>query len=100
MKDAHAGAQHDLLQGAHWAHYTNIILGVWLLTRPASLGYLNADALSHVDTLRVTAAPWVLLDATRGTAWIDLAVGAALIILSLPRGPVEDHYGGWDRYVI
>ena len=26
-------------------------------------------------------------------------VGAALVLLSLPRGPVRERYGGWTRYL-
>jgi hypothetical protein len=31
--------------------------------------------------------------------WIGAATGLALIALSLRRGPVEDRYGGWQRFV-
>lgn len=77
-------AQHDLLQGARWAHYTNIILGVWLLTSPASLGYLNADALTHVDTLRVTAERGLATPLARGVwlAWSDALSGLAVMVLA------------------
>jgi hypothetical protein len=30
----------------------------------------------------------------------DIVAGVALIALSLPRGPVREHYGGWQRYVV
>jgi hypothetical protein len=55
----------------------NILFGVWLI-----------------------AAPWLLDGADGiGTA-IDMAAGALLILLSLPRGPIRHHYAGWDRYLI
>lgn len=46
------------------------------------------------------ASPWLLEGASEsGTVGLMLA-GAALIVLALPRGPVEHRYGGWDRVLI
>jgi hypothetical protein len=28
-----------------------------------------------------------------------MAVGAALVVLSLPRGRIEERFGGWNRYL-
>jgi NAD(P)-dependent dehydrogenase (short-subunit alcohol dehydrogenase family) len=45
------------------------------------------------------AAPWVLGGAPTAMVWNDVAVGVALILLSLPRGPVHETYGGWNRFI-
>lgn len=32
--------------------------------------------------------------------WTQLAVGLALVVLSLPRGPIREKYGEWDRFIV
>lgn len=46
------------------------------------------------------ASPWVLSGAGLGGSIGEVAVGATLIALTLPRGPVRHRYAGWDRYLI
>jgi hypothetical protein len=101
-------------------------LGLWLMVAPTVLGIQGAAADSHhvVGALVVTfaviaigevaraarflnvlfgawilAAPWLLSGAGATACWSDVAVGALLILLSLPRGEVRERYGGWDRYI-
>ena len=63
---------------ARAARFLNALLGLWLL-----------------------AAPWMFEGAGSGLAVASsLASGIALIVLSIPRGPVRESYGGWDRYVV
>jgi uncharacterized membrane protein len=40
--------------GVHWAHFANIMLGAWLLTSPAILGYMNFG-LEDLDLARLAA---------------------------------------------
>lgn len=48
----------------------------------------------------VMAAPWLLPGASRLAAMAGLAVGIAVIGLSLPGGKRSaEHYGSWDRWV-
>jgi hypothetical protein len=51
--------------------------------------------------LWVAASPF-LLDGGGTAAMIgDVVLGLALAVLSLPRGArSEEHYGGWDRYIV
>ncbi|MBC8090886.1 MAG: hypothetical protein H7Y15_02895 [Pseudonocardia sp.] len=44
-------------------------------------------------------APWSLSGAAGAGRLNDIVVGLVVIALSLPRGPVHDRYGGWDRLV-
>ena len=39
-------------------------------------------------------------DAGRLIAFFTDRPGALLALLSLPRGPVRQHYGGWDRMIV
>ena len=57
--------------------FINILFGAWLL-----------------------AVPW-LLDGAGSTlaVWNSVLCGALLIVLSIPRGPVRDFYGAFDRYI-
>jgi uncharacterized membrane protein len=62
---------------ARAVRFVNVALGAWML-----------------------AAPWVLAGGTRASAWSDVAAGVAVILLSLPRGRVDDRYGSWDRWIV
>lgn len=111
---------------ASWPLLLSAALGVWLMFAPFVLGSRGAAmdgdhlvgalvvtfamiALAEVvRTLRfinvlfgtwLVAAPWLLAGATLVSTWSDMIVGAALIIMSLPRGTVRQRYGDWDRYV-
>jgi hypothetical protein len=51
--------------------------------------------------LWLIAAPWVLDGASTPATAAGIAVGIAVLALSLPRGRRSDeHYGSWDRYVL
>lgn len=101
-------------------------LGVWLMFTPAVLG--SSGAAAHSDhlfgalivttavlaladvgrTIRllnvlfgawVIAAPWILGGATPASRWGDAIVATLVILFSLPRGPVHERYGTWQRYI-
>jgi hypothetical protein len=110
-----------------WTLLVSAILGIWLMFAPAVFGTTGraADSDHLVGALITTvavivmaevvragryinllfgvwmiAAPWLLSGASMGSRWNDIFVGLALIILSIPRGVVREHYAGWDRYII
>jgi ABC-type polysaccharide/polyol phosphate export permease len=101
-------------------------LGVWLMLTPSVLGTTGAAAHSDhlVGALIVTtavialadvgratrfinilfgacviAAPWILSGATPASKWSDAIAAALVILLSLPRGPVGERYGTWERFI-
>ena len=109
-----------------WNLLLCMALGVWLMFAPALLGSeaAAADNSPLVGALVVTvtacvtaeviragrylnvllgawivAAPWLLSGASDLARWNNLIVGAALILLSLPRGSINERYDGWDRYI-
>jgi hypothetical protein len=58
--------------------FLNIVLGIW-----------------------IAASPFLFVGGTMGSVIANLAIGLALIGLSLPRGTrSEEHYGGWDRAIV
>ncbi|WEX87592.1 NAD-dependent epimerase/dehydratase family protein [Sinorhizobium garamanticum] len=58
--------------------FLNVVLGAW-----------------------VAASPFLLDGGGMVGAFADIAIGLALIALSLPRGTrSEEHYGGWDRAIV
>jgi uncharacterized membrane protein len=102
-------------------------LGVWLMAAPAVLGTSGAAAASDqlFGALVITfaaigfgeapraarlfnipigiwllAAPWVLGGGNVPGSWNDVAVGAAVILLSLRRGRIHSRLGPWDRFVV
>lgn len=63
---------------ARLLRFVNVLFGAWLLV-----------------------APWVLDGASSIGTFASVAVGVALIGLSLPRGRrSREHYAGWDRFVV
>jgi hypothetical protein len=44
-------------------------------------------------------APWLLEGAGGAASAASMAAGLALIVLSLPRGAIRNHYGAWDRLI-
>ncbi len=111
-----------------WTLLASTVLGVWLMFTRAIFGTAPpmADNDHLVGALVVTVAviamaevarplrfvnvlfgawlivaPWLLGGETTVASWASVIVGIALIGLSLPRGKRSDeHYGGWDRYVV
>jgi hypothetical protein len=66
----------------------------------ASAGVARAARLLNtlIGTVLVFA-PFVAAAGWGGTAFCILA-GLALIALSIPRGPVRESYGSWDRFIL
>lgn len=54
-------------------------------------------AINVLFGLWLMASSWLLDGATAAGAIAITLAGAALVGLSLPRGPIEHHYGRWDR---
>ena len=109
-----------------WNLLLSAAVGVWLMLTPSALG--SADAAAHSDHLFgalivtvavialadvgralrfvnvafgawVVAAPWLLGGATSASRWSDALAGALVILLSVPRGPVGERYGSWQRFI-
>lgn len=57
--------------------FINILFGLWLI-----------------------AAPWVLDGASTVAAAGSIAAGIGLVLLSLPKGPIEHRYAAWDRLIV
>jgi hypothetical protein len=102
-------------------------LGVWLLAAPAVFGVSirsGAADVAHIGGAVVIvvavislaevirpfryanvaaalgiAATVFLTDPSLGYALTIVATAAAVAVLSLPRGPVHDSYGTWDRFI-
>lgn len=110
-----------------WSLAACTALGLWLMLAPAVLGSEGRAAASDnlVGALVVTVAvvstaevirafrflnvlfgawlliaPWALVGASTMTRWSDVAAGLAIVILTLPRGTVQERYAAWDAYVV
>lgn len=110
-----------------WNLIVSAALGIWLMFAPAALGSTgNAADSDHLVGALITtfavivtaevirtgrfidmlfgawiiAAPWLLGGATIFSKWNDVAVGTAVIFLSLPRGAVRERYAKWDRLIV
>jgi hypothetical protein len=44
-------------------------------------------------------APWLLDGGNLASTLNSMVVGVLVIVLTLPRGPVRDRYGSWDRFI-
>ncbi len=111
-----------------WTLLLSIVIGVWLtFTR---LTFDSAGAMADSDHLMgalvvtfaimafaevgravrfinipfgawLIAAPWLLNGVGSPlAAWNGAICGVLLILLALPRGPVNNSYAGWDRYIV
>jgi uncharacterized membrane protein len=101
-------------------------VGVWLMAAPAVLGVTGAAAardhllgalivtwavvgfgeiarpirlLNVLMGLALVAMPWFLTGDTEMSRWNAVIAGVLVIVLSLPRGRIEERYGGWNRYL-
>lgn len=110
-----------------WTLLVVSALGVWLLFAPAALGsegiasdndrivgalLLTIAVLAMAEVARTArfllalpalwmlAAPWILSGANTATTINSLVVGLAILALCLPRGPIHQSYGTWDRYIL
>jgi hypothetical protein len=110
-----------------WNLVVSALIGLWIMLAPSLLGSENkaadsdhlAGALIVTVTVIVMAeviragrfvnillgvwlmiSPWLLFGTTPGAKWNDAISGVAIILLSLPRGAIREHYAGWDRYVV
>lgn len=110
-----------------WNLFAAAALGVWAMAAPAVLGSMGNAAASDeltgavITTVAVVAmaevtrsarflnilaglwialAPWVLTGAAPAGKWNDVAIGAIIVVVSLPRTAVKERYGSWDRRVI
>jgi hypothetical protein len=45
-------------------------------------------------------APWLLSGQVPMTIWNDVAVGLTVMLLSVRRGRIEERFGGWDKFVV
>lgn len=110
-----------------WSLAACTALGLWLMFAPAVLGSEGRAAASDnlVGALVVTVAvvstaevirafrflnvlfgvwlviaPWALSGASAAARWSDMAAGVAIVILTLPRGTVQERYAAWDSYIV
>jgi hypothetical protein len=109
-----------------WAVLLAAVLGTWVMVAPAVLGSegwaadsdhltgavivtVAAVALAEVTRaarfinvplgLWVIVTPWLLPGAAASAVWSNALAGLALIGLSLPRGRIQERYGGWEHYI-
>jgi hypothetical protein len=110
-----------------WTLLLSAALGAWLMFAPAAFGSQGAAAdsdhlvgalalmiaaIATAEVIRAArfvnilfgawliAAPWLVSGFTPAAQWNSAAVGVVLVLLSLPRGPVRERYGGWDKFVV
>jgi hypothetical protein len=110
-----------------WPLLGSAVLGLWLMLSPAVFGskgtmadgdhlvgplILTVAVISMAEVVRagrflnvllglwMVAAPWLLSGTTTSSTWNSVVVGAAIVILSFPRGRIRENYGGWDKYVV
>jgi hypothetical protein len=115
------------LNNVPWNMLLCTALGVWLMAAPAVLGSSGTAAASTTiaGALVVTcsviafgevarparllnipvalwlmAAPWLLSGNTAGSRWNAVIAAAAILLLTLRRGHIEERFGGWNRYLV
>lgn len=90
----HAADHSDMMVDDHrkmlWPHYLNMMLGVWLLTSPLTLGYLS-EFVPDANQLRVMAERGLPSFELRNLAmtWSDIVSGVLVIVF----GRLSAHSG-------
>lgn len=111
---------------SNWTLLLSIAFGVWLMFAPSIFGtsVRAADSDHLVGALIVTFAAIAIAEVGRATRFINvlfgawlvvtpfllsgftttamingIAVGVALVVLSLPRGKIRGRYGTWGNYI-
>jgi nucleoside-diphosphate-sugar epimerase/uncharacterized membrane protein len=85
---------------AHSDHLTGALVLVVAVTAMAEVGRM-LRLLNVALGAWLVAAPWLLSGASTSAKAGSVAVGAAIVLLSLPRGHrSREHYGNWDRFVL
>lgn len=109
-----------------WMLLLSTMIGTWLFFAPAVLGtgghaanniYLTAALVVTVSVvalaevarivrfanvplgLWVALAAWVFADVTLAGKIAYTVTGLLLAALAIPRGPVRERYGGWERWI-
>ena len=83
----HNGKQPDMMVESHrnmlWPHYVNLMLGLWLLTSPFTLGYMS-DFVPDANQLRVMADRGLPSFELRNLlmTWSDVISGGLVIVFS------------------
>jgi len=115
------------LNNVPWNLLLCAALGVWLMAAPAVLGATGAAAnvdhlvgalivtwaviafgeivrpvrlLNVLMGLGVVAGPWLLAGDTEWSRWNDVIVGVAVMVLSIPRGRIQERFGEWNPYLV
>lgn len=109
-----------------WTLVLSAALGVWLMAAPGVLGHDGRAAdVEHlagvavlttavvamgepVRTLRLlnvlfgallAGLPWFVGGADLGGRLLDTLAGLAVLALAIPRGPLRERFGPWDRWI-
>jgi hypothetical protein len=110
-----------------WTLAVASAIGVWLMLTPMLFGLQGAAANNHyvagalVVTFTVIAwgeigravrwlgvvlgawfviAPWFVGDSTMAARWSDIIAGIALVLLSLPKGRVNERFGSFNSWIV
>ncbi|HEV2124351.1 MAG TPA: vitamin K epoxide reductase family protein, partial [Chloroflexota bacterium] len=89
------GTQGSAGNSNHLVGATIVVVSVICMAEVARAGRFLNLALGAWTVV----APWVLAGASDVALWSSVLSGLAVMVLSLPRGPMRERYGGWDRYV-
>lgn len=110
-----------------WTLAASVSIGLWLMFAPAVLGsegnaaasdnlvgalIVTVAVISTAEVIRafrfvnvlfgvwLLVAPWALDGASAGGLWSDVIAGAAIVILTVPRGIVRERYGAWQSWIV
>jgi hypothetical protein len=91
-----------LLGSEGWAASSNHLTGAVIVTVAAVAFAEVTRAARFINVplgVWVLVTPWVLPGAAAAAGWSNAVAGLALIGLSLPRGRLQERYGGWETYI-
>jgi nucleoside-diphosphate-sugar epimerase len=83
--------------------HSDHLIGFLTITVAVSALAEMARPLRFINVLfgvALMAAPWMLEGGSSIADWAGVAAGVLLIALSIPRGPVRQRYGAWNRFLV
>ncbi len=82
---------------------SSLILGGALVVTVAVTALAEDGRIARFANLVFAAwlidAPWLLTGGTATSKWSGISVGVLLIVATVPRGPINERYGAYDRFI-
>lgn len=87
--------------GTTTAHIFHLCGALIVVISVISMGEIvrTGRFLNLLPALVLVAGPWWVAQTNMQVCMVGTGLGIVALITSLPKGPISEHYGLWDRYI-